>query len=87
MSKRKKKDRVKLPKRLMGVKIPKETRRTINALLKDVPARSVKPMLLAAIGSLATGVLARFEGDQAPEETGRSKAARARAAGSTPLPH
>ena len=86
---KKKKDRVKLPKRLMGVKIPKETRRTINALLKDIPATSIKPTLLAAIGTLASGIVARFEGDRSPDEAGRNKAARARPqpASSTPLPH
>lgn len=86
---KKKKNRVKLPKRLMGVKIPKETRRTVNAMLKDVPSGSLKPMLLAAIGTLATSVLARFEGDQTSAGTRRDKAVRARAQppSSTPLPH
>ena len=84
---KKKKDRVKLPKRLMGVKIPKETRRTINAILKDVPASSIKPTLLAAIGTLATSVVARFEGDRTSEKVGRSKPVRARPASSPPLRH
>lgn len=85
---KKKKGRVKLPKRLMGVKIPKETRRRINAVLKDVPARSIKPMLQAAIGMLASNVIARFEGDQASEKAGRGKAAARKQGGnSTPLAH
>lgn len=85
---KKKKDRVKLPKRLMGVKVPKETRRTINAILKDVPASSIKPMLLTAIGTLTSSVLARFAGDEA-EEKGPKKALRSRTrpASSTSLPH
>ena len=85
---KKKKDRVKLPKRLLGVKIPKETRRTINAVLKDVPASSLRPMLLAAISALTSSVVARFQGDEGQEEPRKSKPGRVRtpAAGST-LPH
>ncbi|MFC0204579.1 hypothetical protein [Novosphingobium soli] len=63
MSKKKKKGSVKLPKRLMGVKIPKDLRSTINAALKEVPAHTLKPLLLSAVGALATGVLGRLSGE------------------------
>ncbi len=59
--KNKKKDRLKLPKRFLGVKIPKNTRRTVNKLLKDLPAPAAKPVLTAAVGALATALVARIE--------------------------
>jgi adenine/guanine phosphoribosyltransferase-like PRPP-binding protein len=62
MSKKKNKDRVKLPKRFLGVKIPKATRKNVNAMLKGVPAPAVKPVLTAAVGGLVAALAARLEG-------------------------
>ena len=56
-----KKDRLKLPKRFLGVKIPKDTRRAVNKLLKDLPAPAAKPLLTAAVGALVTALAARIE--------------------------
>ena len=62
MSKKsKKKDRLKLPKRFLGVKIPKDTRRAVNKLLKDMPEPAAKPLLTAAVGALVTALAARIE--------------------------
>jgi hypothetical protein len=61
MSRKKTKDRVKLPKRLLGVKIPKATRKSVNAMLKDVPAPALKPLMTMAVGGLVTALAARFE--------------------------
>lgn len=61
MSKKQTKDRVKLPKRFLGVKIPKATRKSVNAMLKDVPAPAVKPLMTMAVGGLVTALAARFE--------------------------
>jgi hypothetical protein len=62
MSKSKSKGRVKLSKRFLGVKIPKATRRSVNAMLKTVPAPAVKPLLTVAVGALVTALAARLEG-------------------------
>ena len=56
------KDRVKLPKRLLGVKIPKATRKSVNAMLKGIPAPTAKPLLAVAVGALMTSLAARLEG-------------------------
>jgi len=62
MSKKSKKnDRLKLPKRFAGVKIPKDTRKSINRLLKDLPSPAAKPLLTAAVGALVTALAARIE--------------------------
>ena len=48
--KRKTKDRIKLPKQLFGVKIPKDKRRRIEARLKDrVAAKALVDSLIAAL--------------------------------------
>lgn len=52
--------KLKIPKRILGVKVPKETRRTLKALLGSVPAAKAKPMLAATIGTLVTSLLAKL---------------------------
>jgi hypothetical protein len=61
MSKQRKKDRIKLPKRLLGVKIPKATRKQVNALLKQLPTSTAKPLLGATVGTLVAALAARLE--------------------------
>lgn len=59
--KSKKQDRAKLPKRVAGVKVPKEARRSVNRLLKSLPTPATKPLLGAAIGTLVTSLAAALE--------------------------
>ncbi len=59
--KTKKQDRTKLPKRVAGVKVPKEARRSVNRLLKSLPRPAAKPLLAAAIGALVTSLAAALE--------------------------
>lgn len=61
MSKKKKKDRLKVPKELGGVKIPKDLRRNVNAMLKQGRTREGESLLLAAAGMLATTLAAKLE--------------------------
>ena len=61
MSKQKKIGRAKLPKRFLGVKIPKATRHNLNAMLKQLPTSAAKPLLGAAVGTLVTALATRLE--------------------------
>ena len=61
MGKKKKSDRIKLPKRLLGVKLPKEARRNVNDLLALVPASTAKPMATMAVTAVATVLAERLE--------------------------
>lgn len=56
-----KKGKLKLPKRLMGVKVPKKTRKNLNGLLRGVPASQANPLVGAAIASLVTILAERLE--------------------------
>lgn len=56
-----KNESVKLPKRLLGVKVPKKTRKNLNRLLSHVSRREVEPLAAAALGALATFVLEHVE--------------------------
>lgn len=57
----KKRKAAKLPKKVLGVKIPKATRRNVNGLLKAMPKSTAKPLLGAAVGALVTALAARLE--------------------------
>lgn len=57
----KKRKAAKLPKKFLGVKIPKATRKQVNGLLKTMPAASSKPLLGAAVGALMTALAVRLE--------------------------
>jgi hypothetical protein len=61
MSKNRKKDQIKLPKRLLGVKLPKEARRNVNDLLALVPASTAKPIATMAVTAVATVLVERLE--------------------------
>jgi hypothetical protein len=61
MGKAKKQDRIKLPKRIAGVKVPKEARKSVNRLLRTLPAPSAKPLLVAALGTLVTSLAKALE--------------------------
>jgi hypothetical protein len=56
-----KKNRLKLPKKLLGVEIPKTSRKQVDKLLKNLPADSAKPLLGAAVAALVTALAARLE--------------------------
>lgn len=58
---KKKNSRVKLPKRVAGVKVPKEARKSVNRLLRSLPAPTAKPLLGAAVGALVTSLAAALE--------------------------
>lgn len=58
---KKKNDRIKLPKRIAGVKIPKQARKSVNTLLKGVPAPAARPLLGAAIAALVTTLAEKLE--------------------------
>ena len=62
MAKTAKMKQAKLPKKLLGVKIPKKTRRSINTLLKDIPGNVAMPLLSAAVGAVLNGIVNRLEG-------------------------
>jgi hypothetical protein len=57
----KKKNAPKLPKRFLGVKLPKATRKSVNALLKGLPSDTAKPLLGAAVGALIAALAAKLE--------------------------
>jgi hypothetical protein len=61
MGKKKKNDRIKLPKRLLGVKLPKEARRNVNDLLAMVPASTAKPLAAMAVTAVTTVLAERLE--------------------------
>lgn len=75
-----KKGQLKLPKRLMGVKVPKKTRKNLNALLRSVPASQATPLVGAVVGSLVTILAERLEqplrdlvGSRLPSDKHRGK--------------
>lgn len=55
------KGQLKLPKRLMGVKLPKKTRKNLNALLRGVPSSEANPLVGAAVGAFVTIMAERLE--------------------------
>jgi len=59
--KRKHKDRLKLPKRLLGVKLPKDTRRRVNGLLKELPSPAAHPAASILVGTVVSALAARLE--------------------------
>jgi hypothetical protein len=61
MAKASKKDRIKLPKRLLGVKLPKATRKSLNRMLKSVSTDIARPLAAAAVGAFATIITERLE--------------------------
>jgi hypothetical protein len=82
----KKKDRIKLPKRFAGVKIPKEARSGINRMLKGLPAPAAKPLLASAVTALIGTLATRLEEplrELIEAKTGKGKARLDRTEGST----
>lgn len=80
---KKSKSALKLPKRIAGVKIPKQARKSVNRLLKQLPEPAAKPLLGMAIGALVTTLAERLEDplrelieSQTEKAGGRDKAAR-----------
>ena len=57
----KKNKKLKLPKRLLGVKLPKDARKTLNKLLKVAPADAAKPLISMAVGGVAVALAERLE--------------------------
>jgi hypothetical protein len=62
MAKKSKKNRLKLPKRVLGARIPKDSRKRINGLLKHAPASESRPIVAAAVSIVATMLAERLEG-------------------------
>jgi hypothetical protein len=58
----KKNKKIKLPKKMLGLKVPKQPRKAVNAVLKQVPASQSQPTLAVAIGLLATALAKQLEG-------------------------
>jgi hypothetical protein len=52
---------MKLPKRLLGVKLPKKSRKSLNRLLKGASSDVAHPLVAAAVGSFATILAERLE--------------------------
>lgn len=61
MAKKAKNKPLKMPKRLLGAKLPKDARRTLNRLLKLAPADAAKPLITAAVGGIAVALAERLE--------------------------
>ena len=57
----KKRNKMRLPKRLMGVKLPKEARRGVNGLLKSLPPSAAKPIIVAAVSGIALVLAEKLE--------------------------
>ena len=55
------KNQLKLPKRLLGVKVPKKSRKSLNALLRGVPSSQANPLVGAVVGSFVTMMVERLE--------------------------
>lgn len=51
---------LKLPKRLLGVKVPKQTRKHLNGLLKELVGGEANPLVAAAVGSMLAVVTERL---------------------------
>jgi hypothetical protein len=58
---KKQKNKLKLPKRLLGVKTPKQTRKSLNRLLSLAPEAETNKLVAAAVGSLLTVLAERLE--------------------------
>lgn len=52
---------LRFPKTILGVKVPKKTRKNLNALLKRVPASDANPLVAAAVGALLPIIVERLE--------------------------
>lgn len=61
MAKKSKTNRIKLPKRLLGVKLPKQSRKNLNRILKGVSSAQANPLVAAAVGSFVTLLAERLE--------------------------
>lgn len=73
---------VKLPKRLLGVKIPKAMRKLVKAQFKGLPSDKAGPLIAAAVGTLVAILTAKVDQPEpeAPEGRGSKKAKRKAAA-------
>ncbi len=77
MAKANKTKSLKLPKRLLGVRVPKANRKRVNRLLKNLPDAPANPLVAAAIGSVMALLLERLEQPlnelvAGPKKTGRT---------------
>lgn len=83
-----KKNRLKLPKRLLGVKIPKATRKLVKAQFKGVAADKAEPQIAAAVGTLVAILTAKVDQPQseAVKSDGGSKKAKRQAAALVAVP-
>lgn len=61
MAKKNKKG-IKVPKKMLGIKLPKQPRKSVNALMKQVPASQAQPTLAIVVGLLATAIATQLEG-------------------------
>lgn len=61
MGKTRNKSRIKLPKRLLGVKIAKETRREIDGVLKGLPPATAEAVAQVLLDTLVSTLAARAE--------------------------
>jgi hypothetical protein len=81
------KNRVKLPKRLLGVKIPKATRKLVRAQFKDLPSDKAEPLIAAAVGTLVAILTAKVEQQPQPEVAeGGAKKVKRKVAAVTAVP-
>lgn len=56
------KKKTKLPKRILGAKMPKDARKRLNRLLRVAPAGDVRPIVAGAVAIIATLLADRLEG-------------------------
>jgi uncharacterized protein (DUF697 family) len=68
-----KKKKGKLPKEVLGVKVPKELRKAGEKLIEQVQGPAGKQALAAVVGAVATAALTR-EAAKAAERAGKSDA-------------
>ena len=52
---------MKLPKQLLGVKLPKKSRKSLNRMLKSVSSDEVSPLVAATVSSVVTLLAERLE--------------------------
>lgn len=87
MAKKAKNKRLKMPKRLLGVKLPKDARRTVNRLLKLAPADAAKPLISAAVGGIAVALAEKLEQPLKELLEGRWPDAKAMGRNKPAMPH
>ncbi|MEH3104387.1 MAG: hypothetical protein PGN12_10820 [Sphingomonas phyllosphaerae] len=78
-----KKKKGKLPKEVLGVKVPKELRKAGERLIEQVQGPAGKQALAAVVGAVATAALTR-EAAKAAERGGKADGAKPEAAHAEP---